>query len=193
MKISLNDAVEQIANRAEDILKNKPFLIMAIDGRCASGKTTLAAALQKKLCCNVIHMDDFFLRPEQRTAERLKLSGENIDHERFLKEVLLPIKENKSFEFAPFDCKTFGFKPPVSLEKNRITVVEGVYSCHHSLRDYYDLRIFLDVDKDTQLQRITARNISMVQTFINRWIPLEEAYFKDCDVVSICENSIELI
>ena len=40
---------------------NTPLLI-AIDGRCASGKTTLSSYLQKELNCNVIHMDYFFLR-----------------------------------------------------------------------------------------------------------------------------------
>lgn len=33
--------------------------IIAIDGRCAAGKTTLAARLAKELGGDVIHMDDF--------------------------------------------------------------------------------------------------------------------------------------
>ena len=37
--------------------------IIAIDGRCAAGKTTLAARLAKELGGDVIHMDDFFLPP----------------------------------------------------------------------------------------------------------------------------------
>ena len=39
-----------------------PRVLVAIDGRCAAGKTTLAASLQAQLACNVFHMDDFFLR-----------------------------------------------------------------------------------------------------------------------------------
>ena len=46
-------------------------VIAAIDGRCGAGKSTLAAQLQAQLSCRVFHMDDFFLRPEQRTAARL--------------------------------------------------------------------------------------------------------------------------
>ena len=42
---------------------DKPRILVAIDGRCGSGKTTLAAALQEMLQCPVVHMDDFFLRP----------------------------------------------------------------------------------------------------------------------------------
>ena len=44
--------------------------IIAIDGRCAAGKTTLAARLAKELGGDVIHMDDFFLPLELRTEER---------------------------------------------------------------------------------------------------------------------------
>ena len=70
--------------------------ILAIDGRCASGKTTIATELAHTLNADLIHMDDFFLRPEQRTPERLAIPGENIDHERFLTEVLEPLRAGKS-------------------------------------------------------------------------------------------------
>ena len=65
-------------------------LVIAIDGRCAAGKTTLAARLKDERNCNVIHMDHFFLQQEQRTEKRLKEPGGNVDYERFVKEVILP-------------------------------------------------------------------------------------------------------
>lgn len=45
--------------------------IIAIDGRCAAGKTTLAARLAKELGGDVIHMDVFFCRLHfgRRSAE----------------------------------------------------------------------------------------------------------------------------
>ena len=46
-------------------------LRVAIDRPCASGKSTLGAALSEIYGCALIHMDDFFLRPEQRTSQRL--------------------------------------------------------------------------------------------------------------------------
>ena len=48
----------------------KPY-ILAIDGRCASGKTTLANELSQSLSCNVVHMDDFYLPFALRTPERM--------------------------------------------------------------------------------------------------------------------------
>ena len=55
----------------QQVRQDKPLLV-AIDGRCASGKSTLAKDLQKQLDCNVIHMDDFYLQPHQRTTKRLR-------------------------------------------------------------------------------------------------------------------------
>ena len=43
---------------------------LAIEGGSASGKTTLGQILAERYGCTVFHMDDFFLRPEQRTASR---------------------------------------------------------------------------------------------------------------------------
>ena len=44
-------------------------VIVAIDGRCASGKSTIAGNLNKIFNCQVVHMDDFFLPYEKRTKD----------------------------------------------------------------------------------------------------------------------------
>ena len=46
----------------QQVRQDKPLLV-AIDGRCASGKSTLAKDLQKQLDCNVIHMMIFIFSP----------------------------------------------------------------------------------------------------------------------------------
>ena len=72
--------------------RGKNFVMVAIDGKCTSGKTTLASKLAEIYDCNVFHMDDFFLRPEQRTSERFAEIGGNVDYERFQEEVLFPLR-----------------------------------------------------------------------------------------------------
>ena len=89
--------------------------LIAVDGRCASGKTTLAAQMQEAWNCNVIHMDDFFLRPEQRTGERLQQPGGNVDWERFREEVLIPFRQGISFSYRPYDCHTRDFREAVQI------------------------------------------------------------------------------
>lgn len=176
-----------IRDKIQELLKEKSRILVAIDGRSAAGKTTLAEQLEEELGCTVIHMDDFFLRPEQRTAQRLEEPGGNVDYERFLEEVLLPLREGKTFSYAPFNCHTQGFKSSVQVEPERITVVEGSYSCHPAMRDYYDLRIFLSLDPEEQARRILLRNPDRAGMFLERWIPLEEKYFTHCNTQECCQ------
>lgn len=161
----------------------KESVIIAIDGRCAAGKTTLASKLKEALKAEVFHMDDFFLRPEQRTMERLSIPGENVDHERFEKEVLLPIKRGQNFSYRPYSCRVQQLLEEVHVSLGAIHIIEGSYSCHPALTPYYDLKIFLDIDPATQIERIIKRNgESAAKVFRDKWIPLEEQYFAKCHV-----------
>lgn len=182
--------LQQIIIWINDYLACHDSIRLAIDGRCASGKTTLASCLQQYYGedCRVFHMDDFFLRPQQRTQERLAKPGENVDHERFLEEVLLPLTKGKDFSYRPYDCSTQSLAAPVAVTPGRISIVEGSYSCHPALRGYYDLHIFLDVNAKTQMERILVRNgPEVAEMFRKTWIPLEEAYFSAERVQEQCE------
>lgn len=171
--------------------KKQPMLI-AIEGRCASGKTTLADRLEEKLKCNVIHMDHFFLRPQQRTKKRLSEPGGNVDYERFLEEIILPFKKGKPFSYREFNCKSMDFVSEIQVEPNRLTIVEGAYCCHPQLWDFYDLRVFLNVEPEEQLRRIRGRNgEKALLTFRNRWIPLEEQYFTAYHIAERCDYVFE--
>ena len=63
----MEEILSGLKKQIDDLLKTGKQIIIAIDGNCTAGKTTLAAVLEKEYDCNVFHMDDFFLRPEQRT------------------------------------------------------------------------------------------------------------------------------
>ncbi|MBR0312025.1 MAG: uridine kinase [Oscillospiraceae bacterium] len=159
--------------------QEKPRVIVAIDGRCAAGKTTLAEHLKQELGTTVFHMDDFFLRPEQRTAERFSTPGGNVDYERFAAEILHPVRNGAAHvELRAYDCAAQTIQEPVRVPVGRIVLVEGSYSCHPALWDCYDLRIFLTVSPDVQRKRILERNgEEKLEVFLNRWIPMEERYF----------------
>lgn len=180
--------VESVLRNIEAIKQEKPHLLIAIDGRCAAGKTTLAARLQEVLACNVIPMDHFFLRPEQRTSERLREPGGNIDYERFLEEALLPLTRGEDFSYRPYDCRCQDFGEAISIQAKAVNIIEGSYSCHPALRNRYDLRIFLSVDPEEQLWRIRQRNgDALVADFKGKWIPLEEQYFLLCRIREQCD------
>lgn len=192
MNLISEEVIGAIENRiSEHTVTDVKTYLVAIDGRCAAGKTTLAENLRQKYPCNVIHMDDFYLRPEQRTPERYSEPGGNIDYERFLAEVLIPLKGGRTFSYHPYDCKTQTVGAPITVEPKPLTIVEGSYSCHPKFRGYYDMHIFLDVDADEQLRRIRNRNgEEALYMFKEKWIPLEEAYIKAASVEEFCELHI---
>ena len=166
----------------DKLLNEKDRAIIAIDGSCAAGKTTLAAALAEMYECNVIHMDDFFLRPEQRTQERFSQPGGNVDYERFQTEVLSPLKAGLPFSFRPFSCRDMTLAAPVPMEPKKLTIVEGTYSHHPSFQDPYDLKIYLTVTPELRKLRILERPAHLQEKFFRLWIPLEQAYFREFSI-----------
>lgn len=166
---------------------------LAIEGGSASGKTTLAALLKSIYDCAVFHMDDFFLRPEQRTPTRFAEIGGNVDRERFLEEVLIPLSENRPITYRRFDCSMYSLLPATDIAQRPLTVVEGAYSMHPELEKYYDLSVFLDISSKHQCERIEKRNSpEMATRFFNEWIPLEVRYFDGSKVKERCDIVISV-
>ena len=169
---------------------NHPSMI-SMDGRCASGKTTLSNLLKQIYDCNVFKMDDFFLQPHQRTKERLESPGENVDHERFEEEILIPLSKQKDVSLRKFNCSTMSIEPSILIPYKPLNIIEGSYSMHSSLQKYYDSSVFLTINKEEQLSRLKKRNPSMLNNFIQRWIPLEEMYFNTFSIQDKCDMKID--
>lgn len=179
--------------RIDRLMAERERVLVAIDGGSASGKTTLGALLQSIYACPVFHMDDFFLRPEQRTPERFSEPGGNVDRERFLSEVLLPLREGKAVDYRRFDCKTFTIASPRRIEPGRLNIIEGAYAMHPDLAPYYDLTVFLAVSAEKQRERILVRNApAQAELFFDRWIPFEQRYFAALNVPERCDLTIFL-
>lgn len=185
--MQIGEKADIIIDAIVKLLREKGSVTVAIDGRCASGKTTLAAEIANRIGCNIFHMDDFFLPPSMRTEERLKAPGGNVDHERFLCEVLEPLKRGEGFSYRPYSCKTQTFCEEVYVHPNRVNLTEGAYSCHPSLVPYYDLLIFSDIAHEEQIKRLEVRNGKEgAKRFREIWIPLEEKYFEAFSVRESC-------
>lgn len=176
--------METAKKQIDELLAEKDMVIVAIDGKCTSGKTTLASKLAEIYDCNVFHMDDFFLRPEQRTPERFAEIGGNVDYERFREEVLLPLKSGKAFSYRPFDCSAFALAAPVAVTPKKLNIVEGTYSHHPYFGNPYNLKILLTVDEETQRQRILERPAFLHKRFFEEWIPMENQYFNEFNLLA---------
>lgn len=136
----------------------------------------------------VIHMDDFFLPPALRTAERYAEDGGNVHYERFRDEVIRGIERGEPFTYRVFDCGKMDYTDVRTIDPAFPIMIEGAYSMHPYFGDACDLRIFSDIDPALQRARILARNgEAMLRRFETEWIPLEERYFKTYDIRSACD------
>ena len=184
-----------LVKRIRKLMQERPNgITVAIDGPCTSGKSTLADRIAKDFAgeSSVFRIDDFFLRDEQATPERLATAGGNIDHERFAAQVLDKLSAKEPFSYRPFDWQTRDFAAAKEGIPARLNIVEGVYCLHESLRDYYDIKIFVKTPVNERLSRIAKRNgEGMVEIFKEKWIPLEELYFSGMNPESACEFVFE--
>ena len=169
---------KEVQTAIDTAMNEKEQVFVSIDGSCTAGKTTLAASLAEAYDCNVFHMDEFFLRPEQRTQARFSEAGGNVDYERFFEEVLLPLKSGLPFSYRPFHCSTMTLGQPVDVIPKKLTIVEGTYSQHPYFRNPYDLKIVLTISPELRKRRILERPAFLHERFFNFWIPLEQEYFQ---------------
>ena len=177
-----------VFDEIKNLLKDNKKLVIAIDGRCGGGKSSLGAMLTEEVDCSLFHMDDFFLPPRMKTKERLAQPGGNVHYERFEEEILKSLKNDEPAVYRKYLCNKGELSQPIKVEPKNLTIVEGSYSLHPTLGDYYDYKIFITIDHKVQHERILKRNgEEKLQDFINKWIPLEEHYFTELDMENKCD------
>lgn len=172
--------------------QNRSFVVL-LEGRCASGKTTLSELLGEIYDAPVIHADDFFLPFERKTAERMAEPGGNIDYERFREEITDSLSGGETVKFRKFSCSTGTLGEYITLPESEIYIVEGAYSLHPYYGWNPDIKIFVDIDPELQKERILKRNgEEMLKRFESMWIPMEEKYFETFNMESKADIVLRL-
>lgn len=190
--IPVYNEYKYVFDAIKNLLKDNKTLIIAIDGRCGSGKSTLGLLLTEQFNCSIFHMDDFFLPFEMKTSKRLSEAGGNVHYERFEEEVLRPLQKRNSIEYRQYLCSKGDFGQPIKVQPKNLTIIEGSYSLHPTLRNYYDYKIFVTADPNVQYDRILKRNgKEKLQDFLNKWIPMEEQYFEELDIKNKCDMILD--
>ena len=150
--------------------------VIAIDGRCGSGKSTVADLIAQVFHARVFHMDDFYLPVSLRAKNWLDIPGGNMDLERVRREVLDPAFAGEAVCYRPFDCGTGTIRSDAVIPAAELTVVEGSYSHHPALEADYDLKLFVTCADEERFERLKEREGDYFPAFQTRWIPLEERY-----------------
>lgn len=165
----------------------QPVLI-ALDGRCGSGKTTLAAQLAEQFPDSaVFHTDDYYLPPAQRIPNWAETPCTNMDLTRLREEVLVPAQAGAAVHCRAYSCREGAYLPEQCVPPAPLYILEGSYSHHPILAGFYDLKVFVTCSKEEQARRLQAREGERYENFVRRWIPLEEAYFAQCRVEALAD------
>ena len=127
--------------------------------------------------CNVIHMDDFYLPMSERSPDWRKVPAGNMDFMRLKTEMLDPLRAGREFEYRPFLCTSGRLSEPVPMKPKRLNIVEGSYSHHPDIAEYFDFKVFITVSQDEQKRRLSEREGEYFPEFLRTWIPCEENYF----------------
>ena len=168
--------------------RTHPQTLVALDGPCATGKTTLGGFLSRLYQCPLFHMDDFYLPPERKTVQRLAEPGGNVDAERFFTEVLSPLSRGETVRYRPYRCQSGTLGPELVVPPTPLAVVEGVYSLRPDLESYYHVKCFLEVPWATRRTRLLNRNgAEGLERFEKLWIPLEDTYFRAFPIRECCD------
>ena len=183
--MSQNIAPEQLTGILTAALALQPTkpLVLALDGRCGSGKTTLANTLARQFPASItLHTDDFYLPPADRVPGWEQIPCANMDLARLRDEALRPAYAGQAVAYRAYSCREGDYLPTVQLAAQPLVILEGSYSHHPLLTGCETLRVFLTCAKEEQTRRLQAREGARYADFAARWIPLEEAYFAQYNV-----------
>ena len=175
-------------------LAQKPTrpLVLALDGRCGSGKTTLANGLAAQFPgCTLLRTDDFYLPPARRSPDWAHTPCANMDLTRLRDEALRPAYAGQTVDYRAYSCREGAYLPPVQLPAQPLVILEGSYSHHPLLRPYETLRVFVTCTKAEQTRRLQAREGARYADFAARWVPLEEGYFARYGIAESADFVVE--
>ena len=158
-------------------------LVVAIDGRCGSGKSRFASLVGRLFPCSVLHMDDFYLPEHRRNANWMQVPGQNIDFDA-LSGVLHTLRAGKTVSCRRFDCASGHYDDTLYITPQPLILLEGSYSMHPRLDADVDKSIFLTCAPQEQLRRLQRRQQGSIGVFESLWIPLEECYFQTFQVAN---------
>ena len=154
-------------------------LFVAIDGGAGAGKSMLARGIREHLeSVSILRTDDFFRPLNEHPIAQLpaeKLYELYFPWERMCDEALIPLHRGETAKYQRHDWSTDRLLDWVSVEPDKVVLVEGVYSSRPELRPMLDAIIFVDAPRDERLRRILARDPNP-SDWLRPWMSAEDWY-----------------
>ncbi len=131
-------------------------VLVAVDGRSCSGKTTVAQTLAESLDATVVHLEYLYHGWD----------GLEAGVETAVTHVLEPLSLGKAATVPQWDWYAGGWGRPVEIAVPRLLILEGVGAASAAVRAHTSLAIWLEVPDDERRRRAQARDWD---TFADHW------------------------
>jgi para-aminobenzoate synthetase len=140
--------------------------VVAIDGRAASGKSTLAAQVATELGAPCVHLEDLY-GGWDGLADGVT---------RLVADVLLPLAAGGSAFVPRYDWHARLWREPLLLDGPADVVVEGVGAGALAAAPFVSLMVWIDVPRDLRYERAMARDGELFARNWERWAEQEDRY-----------------
>jgi uridine kinase len=137
------------------------LVLVGIGGHGAAGKTTLARTVPGAV---IVSTDEFW-------------TGSGFALDRVKTDVLDPLRQGAVASYESWNWATKTSNGMRTLSPNGVVIVEGVCALHQTLRDAYDLKVWVETPREVCLRRAVERDgESQREQWVTVWMPNEDAY-----------------
>jgi len=164
---NLSELVDKVNESSKKCGQTK---IIVIDGPAGSGKTTLAKSLSGLLeNCPIIHMDEIYEGWENALSP--KTSTDLVDW------VINPLLEVKSIEYIKYEWNLEQRIEKVVINNPKVIIIEGVGSSVSEISEHACLKLWIEVNEETGINRVLARDGLQIQEQMKTWQSQESKFF----------------
>ena len=164
---NLSELVDKINESSKKCGQTK---IIVIDGPAGSGKTTLAKSLSGLLeNCPIIHMDEIYDGWENALSP--KTSQDLVEW------IINPLLESRSIEFVKYDWYLEKRIEKIVINLLKVLIIEGVGSSSFEISKHASLKLWIEVNKETGINRVLTRDGQQIQEQMKKWQSQESKFF----------------
>ncbi|MDV4152702.1 uridine kinase [Clostridium sp. AL.422] len=174
--------IDKIINKIKENIAVKQFCLVAIDGASGSGKSTLAEHITSKYGSGqIIHMDDLYKPSNERIHLDIskKESGADYDIKRLSNDIIIPIINGIEGKYQRYDWDMDKLAEWHTVKPKGLIIFEGVYSISNQLYNEYDIKIFVECNRELRLKRGLERDGESALDFWKQWMLEEDKYFQE--------------
>ena len=182
------------------------MLIIGIYGGTGSGKTTIVNMIASHFSSNdieIISQDSYYKdNSDISYEERCKLNFDHPDAIDFnlLHKHLINLRKGETVEQPIYDFKIHNrLKKTIQIKPKKILILEGILiMCHAEIRSIFDLKIFINANSKTRMERRIKRDIAergrsrdeVLKRYIETLKPMHEKFIEPTKIYAnyIIEN-----